>query len=153
MAARHGRVLHGRLDREGGHGCAGQLCVVRQRVRHLFERGEDARPRTSLLLERTRRQQAVARDGWGRCGAGVQVAIATSGIAGDGGVPGKPVGTVWFARSVNTARASIRRRASGTFREIAKRFAASVQHALQLILDIPDRGARDAASLLRSLAR
>ena len=75
--------------------------------------------------------------------AGVQVAIATSGIAGpDGGVPGKPVGTVWFARSVQhgtglDTAASVRHFPGD--REAVRR--ASVQHALQLILDIPDRGA------------
>jgi nicotinamide-nucleotide amidase len=75
--------------------------------------------------------------------AGVQVAIATSGIAGpDGGVPGKPVGTVWLARSVQhgtglDTTASVRHFPGD--REAVRR--ASVQHALQLILDIPDRGA------------
>lgn len=75
--------------------------------------------------------------------AGVEVAIATSGIAGpDGGVPGKPVGTVWFARSVQhgtglDTTASVRHFPGD--REAVRR--ASVQHALQLILDIPDRGA------------
>lgn len=75
--------------------------------------------------------------------AGVQVAIATSGIAGpDGGVPGKPVGTVCFARSVQhgtglDTTASVRHFPGD--REAVRR--ASVQHALQLILDIPDRRA------------
>lgn len=74
--------------------------------------------------------------------AGVEVALATSGIAGpDGGVPGKPVGTVWFARSVQhgtglDTTASVRHFPGD--REAVRR--ASVQHALQLILDIPDRG-------------
>lgn len=75
--------------------------------------------------------------------AGVEVALATSGIAGpDGGVPGKPVGTVWFARSVRGGAgldtvASVRHFPGD--REAVRR--ASVQYALQLIMDLPGRGA------------
>ncbi|MEZ5533368.1 MAG: CinA family protein [Steroidobacteraceae bacterium] len=68
---------------------------------------------------------------------GADLAVATSGIAGpDGGVPGKPVGTVWFALALRRGdvtqtlarlqhfpgdRASVRR--------------ASVRHALEWILE------------------
>jgi len=68
--------------------------------------------------------------------SGADVAIAVSGIAGpDGGVPGKPVGTVWFAVG--------RRRADDTMIECScQHFAGdreavrrrSVAHGLELIL-------------------
>ena len=69
--------------------------------------------------------------------AGVEVALATSGIAGpNGGVPGKPVGTVWFARSVRGAdgidTVAQLRQFPGD-REAVRR--ASVQLALQWIVD------------------
>lgn len=75
--------------------------------------------------------------------AGVEVALATSGIAGpDGGVPGKPVGTVWFARSVRGGAgidtvASVRHFPGD--REAVRR--ASVQYALQLIMELAGRQA------------
>ena len=70
--------------------------------------------------------------------SGADVAVAVSGIAGpDGGVPGKPVGTVWFAVG--------RRRADDTMvdcncqlftgdREAVRR--RSVAHGLELILQL-----------------
>jgi nicotinamide-nucleotide amidase len=74
--------------------------------------------------------------------AGVDVAVATSGIAGpDGGMPGKPVGTVWFARAVRRG-AGIDTVASLQHfpgdREAVRR--ASVHYALQLIADLASRG-------------
>ena len=72
--------------------------------------------------------------------AGVDIALATSGIAGpDGGVPAKPVGTVWFGRSVRGSAgietvASVRHFVGN--REAVRR--ASVQYALQLIVDLAD---------------
>lgn len=73
--------------------------------------------------------------------AGVDVAVATSGIAGpDGGMPGKPVGTVWFARAVRRG-AGIDTVASLQHfpgdREAVRR--ASVHYALQLIADLASR--------------
>ncbi|MGE0581874.1 MAG: CinA family protein [Steroidobacteraceae bacterium] len=70
--------------------------------------------------------------------AGVDVALATSGIAGpDGGVPGKPVGTVWFARSVRRGAAvetvaHVRQFPGG--RDAVRR--ASVQYALGLVREL-----------------
>jgi nicotinamide-nucleotide amidase len=66
----------------------------------------------------------------------VEVALATSGIAGpDGGVPGKPVGTVWFAHSMRLAGGALETRAYVRLfpgdREAVRR--ASVQFALELV--------------------
>lgn len=82
--------------------------------------------------------------------AGAEVALATSGIAGpDGGVPGKPVGTVWFARAIRRdggggtgavidTGAVIETVAEVQHftgdREAVRR--ASVRHALQLLADL-----------------
>lgn len=74
--------------------------------------------------------------------AGVEVAVATSGIAGpDGGTADKPVGTVWFARAVRHGDgvdtvASLRHFPGD--REAVRR--ASVHHALQLIAELAGRG-------------
>jgi len=68
--------------------------------------------------------------------AGVEVAVATSGIAGpDGGAPGKPVGTVWFACALRRAggvatQAQLMRFAGD--RDAVRR--ASVRHALEMVL-------------------
>lgn len=74
--------------------------------------------------------------------AGVEIALATSGIAGpDGGTPGKPVGTVWFARAVRRGEAieTIARvqHFSGD-REAVRR--ASVQYALEMITELAASG-------------
>ena len=67
---------------------------------------------------------------------GVEVALATSGIAGpDGGVPGKPVGTVWFALAHRRGQAveiTTRVKFFKGDRDAVRR--KSVQFALQLIL-------------------
>lgn len=68
---------------------------------------------------------------------GVEIAVATSGIAGpDGGTPGKPVGTVWFACALRRA-GSVETRAQAMHfpgdRETVRR--ASVRHALALVLE------------------
>ncbi len=76
--------------------------------------------------------------------SGVDVAVAVSGIAGpDGGVPGKPVGTVWFAvgcRLGGEVIVEARRQLFQRDREAIRR--RSVEYALELILqlDLP-RGA------------
>lgn len=75
--------------------------------------------------------------------AGVEVAVATSGIAGpDGGTPDKPVGTVWFALSVRRDAgidtvASLRHFPGD--REAVRR--ASVHYALRLIMELAGRQA------------
>lgn len=67
--------------------------------------------------------------------SGAQVAVATSGIAGPGGaVPGKPVGTVWFAVSLkikNETETLAEMRLFEGDREAVRR--ASVQSALELV--------------------
>jgi nicotinamide-nucleotide amidase len=74
---------------------------------------------------------------------GVEVAVATSGIAGpDGGTPDKPVGTVWFARSVRQGTdldtvASVQHFPGD--REAVRR--ASVHYALRLIMELAGRQA------------
>lgn len=71
--------------------------------------------------------------------SGAQVAVAVSGIAGpDGGLPGKPVGTVWFATarrhdSVVDTEAQARRFEGD--RETVRRRA--VEHALALVAALP----------------
>lgn len=67
--------------------------------------------------------------------SGAQVAVATSGIAGPGGaVPGKPVGTVWFAVSLkikNQTETLAEVRLFEGDREAVRR--ASVQYALEFV--------------------
>jgi len=62
-------------------------------------------------------------------GAGAEVAVAVSGIAGpDGGTPGKPVGTVWFAWSVrhgHSVRTDARMRVFKGDREAVRRKAVA----------------------------
>jgi nicotinamide-nucleotide amidase len=76
--------------------------------------------------------------------AGVEMAIAVSGIAGpDGGSAEKPVGTVWFAVATAKARGPAARCEARAFdgdREQVRR--QSVGHALQLALQVlrADRG-------------
>jgi len=73
--------------------------------------------------------------------AGVNVALAVSGIAGpDGGTPEKPVGTVWFcaaARQGETVDIIAEEQRFGGDRAIVR--SCAVQHALRLILrlDLP----------------
>jgi len=75
--------------------------------------------------------------------AGANVAVAVSGIAGpDGGLPGKPVGTVWFcaaARQGATMDIIAEERLFSGDRAFVR--SRSVQHALRLILrlDLPVR--------------
>ena len=68
--------------------------------------------------------------------SGAQVAVAVSGIAGpDGGSPGKPVGTVWFAvaaPSLPEPRCVVRQFAGD--REAVRR--QSVAHALRQVLAV-----------------
>ncbi|MBV6415829.1 MAG: Nicotinamide-nucleotide amidohydrolase PncC [Steroidobacteraceae bacterium] len=75
--------------------------------------------------------------------AGADIAVATSGIAGpDGGVPGKPVGTVWFAHAARRGGAIdtvARQRHFQGDREAVRR--ASVRFALELILEACARAA------------
>jgi nicotinamide-nucleotide amidase len=70
--------------------------------------------------------------------SGADVAVAVSGIAGpDGGVPGKPVGTVWFAagsRRGDDVIIESRRQLFGRDREAIRR--SSVEYALELILQL-----------------
>lgn len=75
--------------------------------------------------------------------AGVEMAIAVSGIAGpDGGTAEKPVGTVWFAVATTEARGAAtvceRRHFGGDREQVRHR---SVDHALRLALRLlRDRG-------------
>ena len=68
--------------------------------------------------------------------AGVHVAVAISGIAGpDGGTPGKPVGTVWFAVASRRGTEIVITTAAQLFpgdRELIRR--RSVAQALQMVL-------------------
>jgi nicotinamide-nucleotide amidase len=76
--------------------------------------------------------------------AGVEMAIAVSGIAGpDGGTADKPVGTVWFALATGQAQGSLticERLLFGGDREKVRR--QSVDYALRLALRMlpPGRG-------------
>jgi nicotinamide-nucleotide amidase len=74
--------------------------------------------------------------------AGVELAIAVSGIAGpDGGTAEKPVGTVWFAVATTEAQglAAVceRRLFSGDREQVRRR---SVDHALRLALRLLPTG-------------
>jgi len=73
--------------------------------------------------------------------AGANVALAVSGIAGpDGGLPGKPVGTVWFCAAAREGSAidiiAEEKLFSGDRAFVRSR---AVQHALRLVLrlDLP----------------
>jgi len=70
--------------------------------------------------------------------SGADVAIAVSGIAGpDGGVPGKPVGTVWFAAAVRRGEEVALKASRQLFerdREAVRRRA--VEYALEMILQL-----------------
>ena len=66
--------------------------------------------------------------------AGVDVALAVTGIAGpDGGSPDKPVGTVWFAWAIGARPAEAERVLLGGDHEAVRR--QTVAHALQGLLD------------------
>jgi nicotinamide-nucleotide amidase len=70
--------------------------------------------------------------------SGADVAIAVSGIAGpDGGVPGKPVGTVWFGtawRRGDEVVVDARRQLCEREREAIRRRA--VEYSMELILQL-----------------
>ena len=70
--------------------------------------------------------------------SGADIAVAVSGIAGpDGGVPGKPVGTVWFATACKRGDevvAEARRQLFERDREAIRRRA--VEFSLELILQL-----------------
>ncbi len=70
--------------------------------------------------------------------SGADVAVAVSGIAGpDGGVPGKPVGTVWFAAAVRRGDDVVLKSSRQLFerdRETVRRRA--VEYALEMILQL-----------------
>ena len=70
--------------------------------------------------------------------SGADVAVAVSGIAGpDGAVPGKPVGTVWFATGIRRGDEFVieaRRQLFERDREAVRRSA--VKYALELILQL-----------------
>jgi nicotinamide-nucleotide amidase len=70
--------------------------------------------------------------------SGADVVVAVSGIAGPtGGVPGKPVGTVWFAAGSRGGEVVLetRRQLFERDREAVRR--RSVEYALELILQLP----------------
>jgi nicotinamide-nucleotide amidase len=75
--------------------------------------------------------------------SGADVAVAISGIAGpDGGTPGKPVGTVWFAVASRQGAGVVITAEAQLFegdREIVRR--RSVECALQLVLAVSWSGA------------
>ncbi len=84
--------------------------------------------------------EAMARGALRRAGAGAhaRIAIAVSGIAGPGGaVPGKPVGTVWFAWARRGARGievfTERRLFRGDREQVRRR---SVEFALKRVLTL-----------------
>lgn len=70
--------------------------------------------------------------------SGADVAVAVSGIAGpDGGVPGKPVGTVWFAAAVRRGEEIVSKSSRQFFerdRDAVRR--RSVEYALEMILQL-----------------
>lgn len=72
--------------------------------------------------------------------SGADVAVAISGIAGpDGGTPGKPVGTIWFAvasRQGGALAITAERRLFEGDREVVRR--RSVERALELVLVVPE---------------
>ena len=66
--------------------------------------------------------------------AGVEAALAVTGIAGpDGGSPDKPIGTVWFAWTVGSDPAEAEHALFRGDREAVRRH--TVAHALQGLLD------------------
>jgi nicotinamide-nucleotide amidase len=66
--------------------------------------------------------------------AGVEVALAVTGIAGpDGGSADKPVGTVWFAWAVDGKPAEAERVVFAGDREVVRR--QTVAHALRGLID------------------
>ena len=70
--------------------------------------------------------------------AGVDAALAVTGIAGpDGGSPDKPVGTVWFAWAVGSSPVDAEQALFSGDREAVRRY--TVAHALRGLLDRLER--------------
>src|SRR5205814_2252293 len=68
-----------------------------------------------------------------RAGMASEVAVAVTGIAGpDGGVPGKPVGTVWFAVAAGARVISKVHRFTGSRAQVRRQ---AVQEALRLLAE------------------
>ena len=79
------------------------------------------------------RDAALQMAGGAQARAGTDVALAVTGIAGpDGGSAGKPVGSVWFAWSVQGSVEAELKQFSGD-REAVRRH--TVSHALQGLID------------------
>lgn len=75
--------------------------------------------------------QAMARGALANSGA--QVALSVTGIAGpDGAVPGKPVGTVWFAWAHPGATHTECKHFAGTRQQVR---AQAITHALQQLIE------------------
>jgi len=127
-------------------GWIAKVCTDRAGSSDWFERGVVSysnRAKIDLLgvqrasLERdgaVSRQVALQMAAGMRGRAGVEAALAVTGIAGpDGGTPDKPVGTVWFAWAVGAAVAEAEVVVFQGDREAVRR--QTVAHALQGLID------------------